>query len=178
VARALEVITTLMQSDEPCPISIHLIRQLHTALLGEIYPFAGEWRTVSLHKGEGPTKWRLPPGGIEPLMGVFERDLLSQTPFISDHENEVFLFVSELLNEFLAIHPFREGNGRTAFLLANLILMQDDFIPLRLFDQRRQGGRYYAGCEAGRLRKDYVPMATLISEWETEAQALWESQDE
>lgn len=178
VARALDLIANLMQADEPCPITIHLIRQVHRALLGEIYPFAGEWRTVSLHKGDGPTKWPLPPGGIEPVIGVFERDVLSRTPFVSDHEDEVFLFVSELLNEFLAIHPFREGNGRTAFLLGNLILMQNDLIPLSLFDERRQGQRYYGACEAGRLRKDYGPLAELVAEWETEAQAFWESQDE
>ncbi len=177
VARALDLVALLLDAEEPSSIRIHLIRQVHKSLLGDIYPFAGEWRTVSLHKGDGPTKWPIPPVGIQPVMDVFERDVLSRTPFLSDHEDEVFLYISELLNELLAIHPFREGNGRTGFILANLVLMQNDLIPLTLYDQRRQGDRYYAACEAGRLRKDYAPLAELIAEWETEAQVYWESQN-
>jgi cell filamentation protein len=177
VARALDLIATLLETDEPMPIRAQLIRQVHKALLGDIYPFAGEWRTVSLHKGEGPTKWPLPPGGIQPVVDIFERDVLSRTPFLSNHEDAVFMFVSELLNELLAIHPFREGNGRTAFIVGNLVLMQNDLIPLSLFDQRRQGERYYAACEAGRLHKDYEPLAALVAEWEAEAQVLWEDQN-
>ena len=50
--------------------------------MGEIYPFAGAWRTVALHKGEGPTRWPMPPGGIQPLMEIFDRDVLSKSPVI------------------------------------------------------------------------------------------------
>lgn len=177
VARALDLLTVLLESEEPHLIRLQLIRQLHKALLGEIYPFAGEWRTVSLHKGDGPTKWPLPPGGIQPIMDIFERDVLSRTPFVSTDETAVCLFVSELLNEFLAIHPFREGNGRTAFILGNLVLMQNNLLPLSMYDQRRHEERYYAACEAGRLHKDYQPLAVLVSEWETEAQSRWEGQN-
>jgi cell filamentation protein len=177
VARALDLIALLLETGEPSPIRPQLIRQVHKALVGDIYPFAGKWRTVSLHKGDRPTKWPIPPGGIQPVMDIFERDVLSRTPFLSDHEDAVFLFVSELLNELLAIHPFREGNGRTAFILGNFVLMQNDLIPLSLYDQRRQGDRYYAACEAGRLHKDYEPLAALIEEWEAEAQTQWEEQN-
>ena len=86
--------------------------------MGDIYPFAGEWRTVELHKGEGPVKWPLPPSGIQPVMENFEREVLSRTPLISDDNEAVYSFVSELMNEFIVIHPFREGNGRTAFISA------------------------------------------------------------
>jgi cell filamentation protein len=173
----LDLIAALLETGEPSPIRPQLIRQVHKALLGDIYPFAGEWRTVSLHKGEGPTKWPIPPGGIQPVMDIFERDVLSRTPFLSNDEDVVFLFVSELLNELLAIHPFREGNGRTAFIVGNLVLMQNDLIPLSLYDQHRQGERYFAACEAGRLHKDYAPLAALVAEWEAEAQVLWEDQN-
>ena len=142
--------------------------------MGDIYPFAGEWRTVALHKGDGPTKWPLPPTGILILMEAFERDVLNRTPFLSADNEAVYSFASELMNEFLAIHPFREGNGRTAFILGDLILMQNSLLPLSEYDQHRHEAAYYAACEAGRLQKNYEPLAGLISEWEDEAMAHWE----
>lgn len=177
VARALDLISGLVDAEEPYPIRLQLVQQIHQALLGDIYPFAGKWRMVSLHKGDGPTKWPLPPSGIQPIMDIFERDVLSRTPFLSTDEAAVFLFVSELLNEFLAIHPFREGNGRTAFMLGNFVLMQNDLLPLNMYDQGRHEERYYAACEAGRIHKNYEPMAVLLAEWEVEAQARWKEQN-
>ena len=58
-------------------------------------------------------------------MGVLERDVFSRSPVLSDDDDEVFGFASEVMNEVLAIHPFREGNGRTAFIVGDLILMQN-----------------------------------------------------
>lgn len=174
VARAMDLVASLLDRPTPVPITIALTRRIHTELMGEIYPFAGEWRTVALHKGEGPTKWPLPPCGIEPVMDVYQRDVLNNTPFVSADNDAICHFCSEAMNEFLAIHPFREGNGRTAFILGNLILMQNNLLPLDLYDQRRHQDAYYAACEAGRLQKNYVPLAGLISEWEEDALVRWE----
>jgi cell filamentation protein len=177
VARAMELVVALLERPDPAPITLPLIRQLHKALLGDIYPFAGEWRTVSLHKGEGPTRWPLPPGGIQPVMDILERDVLSRTPVIADGDETVFSFVSEAMNEIIAIHPFREGNGRMAFILGNLILMQNDLLPLDVYDERRHQNAYYDACEAGRIHKNYRPLAQLIADWESEALARWGERD-
>lgn len=142
--------------------------------MGAIYPFAGEWRTVSIHKGEGPTKWPLPPDGIQPLMDVLERDVFARSPLTSEDDGKVFAFASEVMNEILAIHPFREGNGRTAFIVGNLLLMQNGLLPLTTYERRTDQGRYYATCEAGRIHRDYEPLAALLAEWEDAALARWE----
>jgi cell filamentation protein len=136
VQRAMELVAELVQRAEPVPLTVSLFRQLHIELMGAIYPFAGEWRTVAIHKGDGPTRWPLPPGGIQPIIDVFERDVLSRSPFISDDDEQIFAYMSEGMNEILAIHPFREGNGRAAFLIGNLILMQNDMLPLTTFERR------------------------------------------
>jgi cell filamentation protein len=174
VARAREFVLALLDRPEPAALTTSLIRQVHRELMGDIYPFAGEWRTVAMHKGDGPIKWPLPPTGIQPRMDEFERDVLSRTPFIADENEAVFSFASEVMNEFLAIHPFREGNGRTAFILGDLILMQNSLLPLSEYDQHRHEAPYYAACEAGRLQGNYAPLAGLIAEWESEAMARWE----
>ena len=75
VARVHELVIDLLARPEPAPLTVPQVQQMHRALLGEIYPFAGAWRTVALHKGEGPTKWPLPPGGIRPQMELLERDV-------------------------------------------------------------------------------------------------------
>ena len=133
VARVNELVIELLTRPEPAALTVPLLQQMHRALLGEIYPFAGTWRTVALHKGEGPTRWPLPPGGIRPQVELLERDVLSQSPLISADNDAVFRYTAEVMGEFIAIHPFREGNGRTAFVLGNLVLMQNDLLPLDVY---------------------------------------------
>jgi cell filamentation protein len=154
---------------------VNLLRQIHRELMGEIYPFAGEWRTVDLHKGDGPTRWPLPPGGIQPLMDVLERDVLARSPLLSDDDEKVYAYVAEVMCETLALHPFREGNGRAAFITGNLLLMQNDLVPLDVYDRKNDQGRYHAACDAGRIHKDYTPLAKLVAEWEAAALRRWEA---
>jgi cell filamentation protein len=175
VARAMEFIVNLLDRPEPLPLTGALIKQIHYELLSEIYPFAGEWRTVDLHKGDGPTRWPFPPCGIQPLMDVIERDVFSRSPFVSEDDEPVFFFVAEVMCEILALHPFREGNGRTAFIVGNLLLMQNDLAPLDIYDRRNDEQRYFAACEDGRIRKDYKAFANLVTEWEAAALARWET---
>ncbi len=174
VQRALELIADLVTRDEPVPLTVRLIQRIHIELMEAIYPFAGKWRSVSLHKGEGPTKWPFPTGGLQPLINVLDRDVLRHSPVISDDDQGVFAYASEVMNEILAIHPFREGNGRVAVIVANLILMQNGLLPLAVYERRADEVRYLAACEEGRLRKNYEPLATLLAEWEDKALAEWE----
>ena len=177
VARAMRLVTELLERPESAPLTAALAQQAHRALLGEIYPFAGAWRTVAMHKGEGPTRWPLPPGGIQPQMEILERDVFSRSPVLADDDAAVVAFAAEVMGEFIAIHPFREGNGRTAFILGNLVLMQNDLLPLDVYDRRRDEDHYFAACEAARIHKNYAPLAALVEEWEGAALARWEGSD-
>ena len=103
--------------------------------------------------------------------------MLSRSPLISADKDAVFRYTAEVMGEFIAIHPFREGNGRTAFVLGNLVLMQNDLLPLDVYNRRRDEGRYYTACETARIHKDYSPLAALIKEWEGAALAHWEGSD-
>ena len=173
VQRAMDLVAELVGREEPVPLSLHLVKLIHVGLMGAIYPFAGAWRTVTLHKGDGPSKWPLPPGGLQPLIDELERDVFARSPLITDDDEELFGYVSEVMNEFLALHPFREGNGRTAFIIGNLLLMQNDMLPLADYERRTDEVRYYAACEAGRLAKNYAPLAVLLTEWEDRSLVRW-----
>jgi len=175
VARAMELIASYLDRAEPVPLTAKLIKQVHIELMGAIYPFAGEWRQVGLTKGNGPEKWPFPRGGIDPQMAVLERDVFSRSPFIADDDSKVFYFVAEVMGELIALHPFREGNGRTSFIVGNLLLMQNDLLPLDVYDRRADEARYYAACENVRVHRNYAPLAKLIAEWERAAQERWEA---
>ena len=171
VNRAKEFILELAGRDEPAPITLDLIQRVHKDMFGPIYPWAGQWRTVSLHKGDGPTKWRLPPFGMEPVMEDFALKVLGQTPFISGDDNAVIGFLAQFLGDYLTLHPFREGNGRSAFIIGDLILLQNGLATLDSYNRKRDEARYFAACDAGRLC-DYGPLAALLTEWQAERQAI------
>ena len=169
VNRAKAFVADLAQREEPAPLTLDLIRQIHREMFEDIYPWAGQWRTVSLHKGDGPTRWPLPPFGMEPVMEDFARQVLSRTPFLSEDLDDVLAFTARLMGDYLALHPFREGNGRSAFILSELVLFQNNLLAVDDFNRRRDEGRYFRACDAARLC-EYAPLAQLLTEWETEAQ--------
>jgi cell filamentation protein len=101
------------------------ICQMHRDWLGRIYSWAGQYRTVELQKGA----FRWPPAvRIAENMTTFERDLLArQTPCRPGPLPEVARRIAEVHAELLLIHPFREGNGRLARWLAELMSLQAGF---------------------------------------------------
>jgi cell filamentation protein len=173
VNRAKEFVADLAMRNEPAPITLDLIQRIHKEMFGDIYPWAGKWRTVTLSRG-GVT-WSLPRYGWEPVFAEFERDVLALTPFLNADDRAVCEFVAKLMGEYIALHPFREGNGRSAFILSDLVLLQNGLVPLDAFIRKRDRDRYFAACEAARLKKNYTPLADLIVEWEAEAQQGFEA---
>jgi cell filamentation protein len=71
--------------------------------------------------------------------------------------------LAEVHVELVLIHPFREGNGRVARLLAVLMGLQAG-LPALYFDnfsgQRRQ--QYFAAVRVG-MDRNYEPMANLFN---------------
>ncbi len=165
VARAWELVAGLR---DDTPLTVELLRELHRTMLGEVYPFAGEWRTVPLAKGG--TLWPLPPNGIAPHMAKLEEELLSRTPFFDGDPDALCRFTAEVMNEVLAIHPFREGNGRTARVAGSLIFLQNDLPPISEWNRERDEAEYLSACGAGIL-KDHAPLAAVLRHWLDDALA-------
>ncbi|MNJ63708.1 Adenosine monophosphate-protein transferase and cysteine protease IbpA precursor [compost metagenome] len=65
---------------------------------------------------------------------------------------------------FVYIHPFSDGNGRTARLLMNLILMKYGFPPAIVKAASEARLKYYETLELASIDGDLEPFVHFISE--------------
>jgi cell filamentation protein len=97
-------------------------------------------------------------------MAEFERGPLRRfTPCRPAPLEKLAMALAVVHVELVLIHPFREGNGRAARLLAVLMGLQAGLPPLffdRLSGRKRQ--LYFAAVRAG-LDRNYEPMAKMFS---------------
>jgi Fic family protein len=67
-----------------------------------------------------------------------------------------------LHGEFVSIHPFIDGNGRTARLLLNFELMKNDYPPIIIEIEDRE--KYFDALEAGNLSNNWDLFTEFIKE--------------
>jgi Fic family protein len=65
-------------------------------------------------------------------------------------------------SDFVRIHPFTDGNGRTSRLLMNLELLKAGWPPVILPVERRLA--YYDALDVHHVRGDFVPFLDIITE--------------
>lgn len=64
--------------------------------------------------------------------------------------------------DFVKLHPFVDGNGRTSRLLMNLELMKDGYPPVVLPVEKRL--EYYEALDKAHTKNDYEPFLSLIND--------------
>ena len=87
--------------------------------------------------------------------------------FIHWYQNKAVTFhpverAARVHADFVKIHPFVDGNGRTSRLLMNLELMKDGFPPVVLPVEKRL--EYYEALDTAHTKNDYEPFLSLISQ--------------
>jgi Fic family protein len=112
------------------------VRQLHALVLAKIEDEnSGQYRRVSVRilgtAHEPPPSWNIPV-----LMDEWEQWLRDQESVL-----EPVTLAAIAHHKLVAIHPFIDGNGRTARLIMNLLLMRADFPPAIIARVNRQ--QYY-----------------------------------
>ena len=129
---------------------------IHRDWLGHIYEWAGAYRSVNVSKGG----LMFAAAGLVPgLMAGFERgELRALTPCQSMPMDALIAALARTHAELVIIHPFREGNGRCARLLALLMALQAG-LPVLDFGPLAGRGRpaYFAAIRAA-FGKDYRPL--------------------
>lgn len=132
------------------------IAEIHRQWLGGIYPWAGEWRGVNIGKGGFVFA---AAAQIPRLMDEFERkELATLTPCAGMDEQRLVAALARTHTELVIIHPFREGNGRCARILAWLMALQAGLPPLDFSPLAGRGKADYFAAIRAAFHGDYAPM--------------------
>lgn len=136
------------------------VRRMHKLWLGRIYPWAGAYRTVNMAKG----KFMFAAAAQVPkLMQQLERGPLREfTPCRVTSIDDQALALAVVHAELVLIHPFREGNGRLARLLATLMGLQAGLPVLDFGGVHAQERRRYIAAVHAALHRDYEPMTGVF----------------
>jgi cell filamentation protein len=136
------------------------VRWIHKDWLSKTYSWAGRYRQVNISKGD---VLFAAAREIERLMGEFERRQLAEwTPCRWEDPEVVVKAMAIVHAELVLIHPFREGNGRCARVLATLMGLQAGLPPLDFGGIKDAERRCYFGAVRSALGRDYKPMAAVF----------------
>jgi len=134
---------------------------LHGLWLGPIYDWAGQYRTVNIAKGG----FRFAHAPLIPrLMAELTRGALARhTPSRPASDDALAAALAEVHAELILVHPFRDGNGRLARLLALLMALQAGLPPLDFAPLLHRGrAGYIAGIHAA-LDRNYAPLTASFA---------------
>ena len=137
------------------------ICRIHKIWLGNIYPWAGKYRQVNLTKGNFTFAAAIQ---IARLMEELKKGPLREfTPCSFDTIERTAQALAVVHNELVLIHPFRDGNGRVARILATLMALQAELPPLDFGGMKGYRRKtYYEAIRAG-LDRDYKPMENVFN---------------
>jgi len=119
----------------------------HRRWLGNVYEWAGDYRSVNMGKGD----FQFATASLIPnLMKKFEHDFL--VPMVCHEgmsDDDLVESLATIHIEFILVHPFREGNGRLSRLLAVVMALQAGrpVLDFSWLDQHKD--EYFLAVQAG-----------------------------
>jgi cell filamentation protein len=143
------------------PISIGDIFEWHRKWFANVYEWAGQERSVNMAKGDFPfaTAQQIPF-----LLKELNKIYLSKyTPCHLMDDEALIEAIAVVHVEFILIHPFREGNGRIARLLANVMAVQAGKLELDFSSWDSDKEKYFMAIQAG-MDCNYEPLKQLVSQ--------------
>lgn len=134
--------------------------RMHRLWLGNVYAWAGEYRQVNI----GKDGFMFAAAHLIPaLMKEFERGPLRQfTPCRFTTVEEQAHALAVVHAELILIHPFREGNGRCARLVATLMGLQAGLPVLNFGGIRGDEKKRYISAVHAAVGRDYAPMTAIF----------------
>ena len=137
-------------------LDLSLLFHIHEYFLSPLYAWAGKIRSVEIAKGG--TRFAS-ASHIADSLHVFEKTFRQKIPTHKKTKQQIAQCLAVIHCELNAIHPFREGNGRTIRLFLDLLAAQAGFNPIE-WDKRTQKA-YIQACADGMLQ-EYSAMAKII----------------
>ena len=142
---------------EKKPLDENIVKDLH-AILTENIIVGGIYRKEEVRiSGAGFT----PPAGNEMYMQIknFYEDLK-----IKENELNPIELAAWTHAEFVRIHPYIDGNGRTSRLIMNYQLLIHGYLPISVAKENRLD--YYNALEQYAVKDDLSPFADFVAELE------------
>ena len=146
------------------PFSERMLKDIHALVLRGIDPEnAGRYRTVNVRIAGSR---HIPPDALvvrELMEGYFE--------FYEKQKDKIHpvLLSASLHEKLVTIHPFIDGNGRTARLIMNLVLMQNDYAIVNITGDSQSRIRYYDALEKCQAHQQCDEFISLVAEAELKA---------
>ena len=139
--------------------NVKYIKKIHKLALEHLYSFAGKYRTVNMSKGS----FLFPAAQfILKNMDAFEDEILSKMPNKYADKESLIKDIAKVHGELLFIHPFRERNGRTARILANLMARKQGYKGLNFEIINEKLFPKYVVAVQTVADKNYLPMEKVI----------------
>jgi Fic family protein len=152
---AIDYIETLAQQDSP--IGEWEIKQIHNLIIRAISPEeAGKYRQLDV-KAAG-TNYLYPAHYLLPQLMTEFIDWLNAKQAQTLHPIE---YATNAHFRFVSIHPFRDGNGRTARLLMNLLLLRGGY-PIVIISNSVRNDYINAVAYGQQNQDDINQLLTLI----------------
>lgn len=144
--------------DSDIEFSTQLICEIHSIAFSELYDWAGKWRTASVIVGQ-----LIPPEPTQvvQLMYQFIDNLNYKINNATTLEDKIGCLIFAHY-EFIRIHPFNNGNGRTGRIIMNLVGLKFGYKPLELYYREGDSRKNYIDAMRAADKGNYNPLADLI----------------
>jgi Fic family protein len=140
------------------------ILNIHAIILQGIdHKNAGKYRDVPVYVTLKEGKNHI---FCDPLKIIDEMDIYFDWLFSEKKEHPVII-AAEAHTRFVSIHPFIDGNGRTARLIMNLILIQNGYVPAIIKNKDRI--KYLDSIESWQQNNNREKFYQNIIEYEQES---------
>lgn len=141
-------------------LSTSLILEIHKIAFSELYDWAGKWRKTEVYVGQ-----LIPPKPNKVLHSMYQfLDNLNFKISISKNRTEHIDSLVYAHYEFIKIHPFNNGNGRTGRILMNLVALKFGYKPLELYHREGQSRKLYINAMKDADNGNFNTLSQLIAE--------------
>jgi len=134
-----------------------LILNLHRIVFGDLYAWAGKWRNIGTNIG-------IEAGKIPYAIAEYADQVNYMKNNLADRQGLIYcLFYAH--HRYTQIHPFNNGNGRTARLITDLIANMNGYQNIQLYvrDTGAERENYKAALKAADQYDD-SKLKTMIGE--------------
>jgi fido (protein-threonine AMPylation protein) len=144
-------------------LSEDLIQDVHKMVMVNVQPDrnAGTYRTVEVGAAGSSVQYEK-PHNIAPRLASLIAFTNSEYLLLSNQTDklvDIICLGGFFLSEFLLIHPFRDGNGRTSRLLLSHLLRGHTIVPVSLY--LRSNRKHYIEVMQSRTSGTQIPLKVI-----------------